>query len=201
MIEPIAELIEALSRLPGLGRRSASRAALALVREQLRLLQPLEGALRRAKNEVCCCAQCGAFTVLSENPCKMCTDPARDDSIICVVEEPSDIIALEGSGAFKGRYHVLGGKLSPVRKMGPEKLRIAELVDRIKSGGAKEILIAVSTDMEGDATAGYIQSVLESAGSGVKVSRLALGLPVDSGIAYSDPLTLRRAISSRTFDF
>ena len=131
----------------------------------------------------------------------MCTDPARDDSIICVVEEPSDIIALEGSGAFKGRYHVLGGKLSPVRKMGPEKLRIAELVDRIKSGGAKEILIAVSTDMEGDATAGYIQSVLEGAGSGVKVSRLALGLPVDSGIAYSDPLTLRRAISSRTFDF
>lgn len=199
MVEPIAELEQALSRLPGLGRRSASRAALALVREQVRLMEPLAAALKRAQSEVCCCSRCGAFTVKAENPCRTCTDPARDGSIVCVVEEPADIVPLEGSGAFKGRYHVLGGKLSPVRKMGPEKLRVGELAGRIREEGIREVLLAVSTDMEGDATAGYLQSVLEALG--VKVSRLAFGLPVDSGIAYSDPLTLRRAIANRLFTF
>lgn len=195
MIEPIAELERCLSKLPGFGRRSASRAALALVREPGRLLEPLAAALAKARGEVCCCSRCGAFTVIGRDPCETCTDATRDGSVLCVVEEPADILPLESSGAFRGRYHALGGKLSPARHMGPEKLRFAELVDRVVREGFTEVLLAVSTDMEGDATAGYAAELLK--GTGAKVTRLAFGLPADSGIAYSDPLTLKRAISGR----
>ena len=194
MLEPIAELEKCLSRLPGLGRRSASRAALALVREPANLLRPLMTALARAGDEVCCCSACGAFTTRGRDPCACCSDPNREP-ILCVVEEPADIVSIEASGAFHGRYHALGGKLSPARHMGPEKLRLAELRDRLSREGIREVLLALSTDMDGDATAGYIAELL--ADSGVKLTRLAFGLPADSGIAYSDPLTLRRAISGR----
>ena len=199
MLEPIANLERALARLPGLGRRSAARAALALVREKAHLLEPLAQALREAQAEVCCCSRCGAFTVKGRDPCAMCTDTLRDGTIVCVVEEPADIVNLESSGAFKGRYHVLGGKLSPVKRLGPEKLRIAELERRLAEENVGEVLLALSTDMEGDATAGYLGGIL--AKHGIKVSRLAFGLPADSGIAYSDPLTLRRAINNRLFTF
>jgi len=194
MLEPIDELERCLSRLPGLGRRSASRAALALVREPAKLLRPLVTALERAGSEVCCCSSCGAFTTRGCDPCAYCADSNREPSI-CVVEEPADILSIEASGAFHGRYHVLGGKLSPARHLGPEKLRLAELKDRLSREGISEVLLALSTDMDGDATAGYITELLE--GTGVKLTRLAFGLPADSGIAYSDPLTLRRAISGR----
>ena len=195
MIQPIAELERCLSRLPGLGRRSASRAALALVRDPARLLQPLLSALRAAEGNVRCCSRCGAFTTVDCDPCDACTDETRDGGILCVVEEPADIVSIEASGAFRGRYHALGGKLSPVHHMGPEKLRFAELKDRVVREGITEVLLAVSTDMDGDATAGYAAEILK--GTGAKVTRLAFGLPADSGIAYSDPLTLRRAISGR----
>jgi recombination protein RecR len=115
--------------------------------------------------------------------------------MMCVVEDPADIVQIEASGAFRGRYHTLGGKLSPARRMGPEKLRISELLLRVKSDGVREVLLALSTDMDGDATAGYIAEALKD--TGVRVTRLAFGLPADSGIAYSDPLTLRRAIIGR----
>lgn len=114
---------------------------------------------------------------------------------MCVVEEPADIVSIEASGAFQGRYHALGGKLSPAHRMGPERLRIAELVDRVVREGFSEVLLALSTDMEGDATAGYVAEMLR--GTGAKITRLAFGLPADSGVAYSDPLTLRRAVSNR----
>ncbi len=196
MLAPLDELERALARLPGLGRRSAGRAALALVREKARLLEPLSAALKSAQEEVVCCGRCGAFTTRDADPCRLCSDATREGNRICVVEEPADIIPIEGSGGFKGRYHVLGGKLSPARHMGPDKLRFGELKDRIGREGIEEVLIAVSTDMEGDATAGYLAEVLKA--TGVKrISRLAFGLPVDSGIAYSDPLTLRRAIANR----
>ena len=149
---------------------------------------------------MCACARCGAFTVRADNPCAYCTDATRDGTSVCVVEEPADIQTIESSGAFRGRYHVLGGKLSPVRHLGPEKLRIAELKDRIAREGFTEILLALSTDMEGDATAGYLAECLRdwpSAGKPARVTRLAFGLPADSGVAYSDPLTLRRAIVHR----
>lgn len=195
MVEPIRELETALSRLPGFGRRSASRAALALVRERGKLLEPLIAALRTAAAEVKCCSRCGAFTTVDHDPCEHCTSELRDGRILCVVEEPSDIISIEASGAFKGRYHALGGKLSPSRHSGPEKLRLGALIERVKEESFSEVLLALSTDMEGDATAGYIAELL--AGMNVKVTRLAFGLPADSGIAYSDPLTLKRAINGR----
>lgn len=195
MLPQIAELETALSRLPGLGRRSASRAALALVREPGRLLQPLAAALRAAQDAVRCCSRCGAFTTAGRDPCDTCTDAARDGSVICVVEEPADIVTIEASGAFRGRYHSLGGKLSPVHRVGPEKLRFTQLLGRVAKEGVAEVLLALSTDMDGDATAGYAAEMLKS--TGVKVTRLAFGLPADSGIAYSDPLTLKRAINNR----
>jgi len=195
VIAPIAELERCLARLPGLGRRSASRAALALVREPARLAEPLMAALAAAHGAVRCCSRCGAFTTADRDPCGLCTDETRDGSILCVVEEPADIVPLEASGAFRGRYHALGGKLSPARRMGPERLRVAELAARVAKEGVAEVLLALSTDMDGDATAGYVAESLRA--TGVKVTRLAFGLPADSGIAYSDPLTLKRAITGR----
>lgn len=195
MIAPIRELEQALAKLPGFGRRSAMRAALALVRERARLADPLVAALEAARGSVVCCSSCGAFTLKGENPCRMCTDETREKSVVCVVEEPSDIISIESSGAFRGRYHSLGGKFSALRNANPARQRIAELAERVAAEGFKEVLLALSTDMEGDAAAGYIAEVLNR--SGVEVTRLAFGLPADSGVAYSDPLTLRRAISNR----
>jgi len=195
VIAPIEELEKCLSRLPGLGRRSASRAALALVREKERLLKPLVESLDAAARTVCCCSKCGAFTTADRNPCMLCTDALRDSHLLCVVEEPADILPIEATGIFRGRYHTLGGKLAPARHMGPEKLRLAELRDRVINEQISEVLLALSTDMDGDATAGYIAELLS--GTSAKVTRLAFGLPADSGIAYSDPLTLRRAIRGR----
>ncbi len=195
MLEPVEELVRALSRLPGLGRRSAGRAALALLREPERMLDPLVAALRSAREEVVCCSRCGGFTVRGADPCALCCDQSRDGSLVCVVEEPADIVTLESAGAMRGRYHVLGGKLSPVRRLGPDRLRIAELVERISREGFTEVLLALSTDMEGDATAGYLAEILRD--SPVKLTRLAFGLPVDSGVGYSDPLTLKRAFQNR----
>ena len=195
MLEPVEELVRALSRLPGLGRRSAGRAALALLREPERMLDPLVAALRSAREEVVCCSRCGGFTVRGADPCALCCDQSRDGSLVCVVEEPADIVTLESAGARRGRYHVLGGKLSPVRRLGPDRLRIAELVERISREGFTEVLLALSTDMEGDVTAGYLAEILRD--SPVKLTRLAFGLPVDSGVGYSDPLTLKRAFQNR----
>lgn len=200
MLQPIDTLERALARLPGLGRRSAGRAALALLRDPERLLDPLVLALKDARENVCCCSRCGAFTVQGADPCAFCTDLTREAASVCVVEEPADIMTIEEAGAFHGRYHVLGGKLSPAHRMGPEKLRLGELKNRIAAEGFTEVLLALSTDMEGDATAGYLGELLRlwpSAEAPVKVTRLAFGLPADSGVAYSDPLTLRRAILHR----
>ena len=152
-------------------------------------------ALREADGNVRCCSRCGAFTTVLADPCALCTDATRSSALLCVVEEPADILLVESSGAFRGRYHALGGKLSPARRMGPEKLRLAELRERVVREGIEEVLLAVSTDMDGDATAGYIVELLK--GTSAKVTRLAFGLPADSGIAYSDPLTLKRAIRGR----
>lgn len=194
-LQPVAELERCLSRLPGLGRRSAARAALALVREKERLLRPLANALAAAADEVRCCSRCGAFTTRDADPCAYCTDETRDAASVCVVEEPADIVAIEASGAFCGRYHALGGKLSPMRNVGPANLRLAELRDRVQREGVREVLLALSTDMDGDATAGYVAEILRD--TGAKVTRLAFGLPADSGVSYSDPLTLKRAIRGR----
>lgn len=195
MSNALDNLTRALSRLPGLGRRSAERAALALVRKPDTLLDELAQALQQARQQVRCCDTCGAFTTIEHNPCRLCTDASRDDAILCVVEEPSDILTIERSGGFRGRYHALMGKLSPAKQTGPADLRLQTLARRLSAGGVKEVLLALSTDMEGDATAGFIAEMLRPAG--VRVTRLAFGLPADSGIGYSDPLTLKRAIGGR----
>ena len=195
MLRPIEDLEKCLAKLPGLGRRSAARAALALVRERVRLADPLLESLKIACDSVCCCSRCGAFTTRTEDPCALCTDPSRENGILCVVEEPSDIVSLEAAGVFHGRYHTLGGKLNPARRQPPEKLRFASLLERIEKEHFTEVFLALSTDMDGDATAGYIAELLRE--YPIKVTRLAFGLPADSGIAYSDPLTLKRAIQGR----
>jgi len=195
MVAPVDNLIRSLAKLPGLGRRSAERAALALLRKPELLLDTLVAALQEARATVCCCSVCGGFTSKEHNPCKLCTSATRDDAVLCVVEEPADIFSIERSGGFNGRYHALMGKLSPSRQSGPSELRLGALAERVARGGVKEVLLALSTDMEGDTTAGYIGELLRP--SGVRVTRLAFGLPADSGVGYSDPLTLKRAISGR----
>lgn len=195
MLPALDNLIHALSRLPGFGRRSSERAALALVRRPETLLDTLVRALQEARENVCLCTKCGAFTTHEANPCPLCTRTDRDDGLLCVVEDPADIQILEQSGAFKGRYHAIMGKLSPGHQTGLGELRITGLLQRVRSEGVGEVLLALSTDMEGEATAGYIAECL--APLGVKVTRLAFGLPCGSGIAYADPLTLRRAVAGR----
>lgn len=195
MVPPIDNLIRSLAKLPGLGRRSAERAALALIRKPELLLDTLVLALQEARATVCCCPVCGGFTSREHSPCKLCSDASRDDGVLCVVEEPADIFSIERSGGFSGRYHALMGKLSPAKQTGPSDLRLRALSDRVAQGNVREVLLALSTDMEGDATAGYIGELLKP--FGVRVTRLAFGLPADSGVGYSDPLTLKRAISGR----
>ncbi len=195
MLPHLDNLIHALSMLPGFGWRSSERAALALVRRPETLLDTLVMALQEARENVCLCSKCGAFTSHDADPCPLCTRADRDDKHLCVVEDPADIHTLEASGAFKGRYHALMGKLSPGRQTGVSELRISALVQRVRAEGVREILLALSTDLDGDATAGFIAERLK--GTGVRLTRLAFGLPCGSGIAYADPLTLRRAVSGR----
>ena len=195
MIQVVDELVRALAKLPGLGSRSAERAALFLLRNPNGAREALIESLQRAADEVRCCPMCGSFTTVDRIPCALCSDVSRDSSLLCVVEDPGDILVLERSGAFRGRYHALMGKLSPARRTGSGDLRVEELVERISRDGISEVLLALSTDMEGDATASYIAERLRM--TGVKTTRLAFGLPADSGVRYSDPLTLRRAIQGR----
>jgi recombination protein RecR len=195
MLPALDNLVHALSKLPGFGRRSSERAALALVRRPESLLDNLMQALQEAREQVCICTQCGAFTEHDADPCPLCTRTDRNDHQICVVEDPADIYTLESSGAFKGRYHVLAGKLSPGRQTSMADLRISALLHRIRRDEITEVLLALSTDIEGDATANYIAEKLRD--TPTRVTRLAFGLPCGSGIAYADALTLRRAIRGR----
>ncbi|MBQ9693924.1 MAG: recombination protein RecR [Kiritimatiellae bacterium] len=195
MLPALDNLIHALAKLPGFGRRSSERAALALVRRPEALLDTLMQALQEAREQICTCSKCGGFTAHEEDPCLLCTRADRDDRQLCIVEDPADIYTLEASGAFRGRYHALMGKLSPGKQTGISELRIAELPHRIQSDGIQEVLLALSTDLEGDATANYIAEKLKS--TNVRLTRLAFGLPCGSGVAYADPLTLRRAITGR----
>lgn len=196
METPLDNLVRSLSRLPGLGRRSAERAALALVSQPDLLLDSLQRALALAREHVCCCSVCGGFTTRDANPCTLCSDERRDKSLICVVEEPGDIIAFERAAVFNGLYHSLNGKVSASRGTGPSDIRIRDLVSRVEAGGVGEVILATGTDMEGDATAAFITEQL-AAFPEVRVSHLAYGLPVDSGIVYSDPVTLKRALLGR----
>ncbi|MGD9868153.1 MAG: recombination mediator RecR [Hyphomicrobiales bacterium] len=186
-------LIQLLARLPGLGPRSARRAALHLLKRKDQLMGPLAAAMRNASEKIVTCSRCGNLD--TANPCTICTDPRRDASMICVVEEVADLWALERAGVINARYHVLGGVLSPLDGVGPEDLNIAGLSDRVASGGVGEVLLALNATVEGQSTAHYLMDRLE--GSGVTVSRLAHGVPVGGELDYLDEGTLAAAIKAR----
>lgn len=192
--ETLGTLVAALSRLPGIGPRSAERLGLHLVQADPGWVEQLARVLVDARRAVRNCEVCGALT--EHSPCALCGDPGRDAALLCVVERATDILSLEKSGAFRGRYHVLGGRLSPVNGVGPEDLRVAELGRRLAGGEVREVVLALGTDVEGDATAHYLAERFGSAG-GVRVTRLAAGLPAGSGLDYADDLTLSRALEGR----
>jgi len=194
-LQGLDKLTRALSKLPGVGRRSAERMAMKLAADPEGLIMPLVAALEETRQTVAFCSRCGAMTDADRDPCRLCTDPARDGSSVCVVEDPSDIVALESTGAYTGRYHALMGKLSPMRGEGPNDIRIRALVRRIKEEGIKEVLLALNTDVESEATAGLIGDILKS--RGIRTTRLAYGIPAGSGIRYADTITLDRAIRGR----
>ena len=197
MSEPacLDKLIVCLARLPGIGRRSAERMALKLARDPRGLLRELALALKEVGEQVGSCSRCGALSPVGTDPCRLCTDPRRDGTLLCVVEDPTDIRAIEKSLGFTGRYHALMGRLSPMDGEGPADLRIGELEKRIPAEGVREVILALNTDVESDATARFIADRLKS--MNVKVTRIAFGLPAGSGIVYSDAVTLARAMKGR----
>ncbi len=192
-------LIEELTKLPTIGQKSAQRLALHLLKAPTEDALRLAEAIRAVKERVHFCRVCGNFT--EEDPCLLCRDPKRDGSIVCVVEQPGDVIAFERTGQFRGRYHVLGGALSPLDGASPDTLRIRELLERLRpepSGGGpevKEIILATNPNVAGEATALYLQQLL--APLGVKVTRIARGVPMGSDLEYSDLVTLARALEGR----
>lgn len=191
--EPITALVAALNRLPGIGPRSAERIALHLVQSERADAKELAEAVVRAREQIQLCSICGALTETS--PCNICADPRRDASVVCVVEQPVDIISIEKSSTFTGKYHVLRGKLSPLDGIDPEDLRITELEHRLAQEPIKEIVVALGTDVEGDATGFYLAKRLVR--PGLKITRIAHGLPAGTGLEFADELTLSRALEGR----
>ena len=192
--EPVSKLIEAFARLPNIGSKTASRLTLFLLRAPDDLSLSLSEALRNLKDQTRFCSVCGNITV--EDPCAVCSDARRDRSLVAVVEEPLDLIALEQTGTYQGLYHVLGGAISPVNGIGPDDLRIRELSGRVAEGVITEVIVATNPGQEGDATALYIARELKD--KGVKLTRLARGLPTGSDLQYVDTVTLLRALQGRT---
>lgn len=186
-------LIGALSQLPGIGPRSAERLALHLVQTEAANVSQLAQAMVNARERVRLCEVCGALT--EKSPCDFCTDPRREPGLVCVVERPVDILSLEKSGTYRGKYHVLGGKISPLNGVQPEDLRIGELEQRLGREPTSELIIALATDVEGDATSFYLAKRL--AREGLKITRIAHGLPAGSGLEFADELTLSHALEGR----
>jgi len=191
--DSITTLVAALSRLPGVGPRSAERIALHLVQSETGLVRHLAEAILTARERISFCTTCGALT--EKSPCAICDDSRRDSSLICVVERAVDILSVEKSGTYRGKFHVLRGKISPLDGVEPEDLQIAELEKRLASGVIKEVVIALGTDVEGDATSNYLAKRLVR--PGLKISRIAYGLPAGSGLEFADELTLSRALEGR----
>jgi len=191
--DSIVTLIASLSKLPGVGPRSAERIALHLVQSDSSSVQSLAEAILSARQKIKFCEICGSLT--EQSPCSICTDPRRDASLICVVERAVDILSIEKAGSFRGKFHVLGGKISPLDGVEPEDLRIAGLEKRLTTEPVHEVIIALGTDVEGDATSHYLAKRL--ARPNLKISRIAYGLPAGSGLEFADELTLSRALEGR----
>lgn len=191
---PLRTLIAELKRLPGIGTRSAERIALWMLLSADSHPQTLATAIQTACERIHPCSQCGFFT--ETDPCTLCSDPHRDASLLCIVEQPTDILPLERSGSYQGLYHVLGGRISPLEHVGPDALRIPQLLARLRENPPHEVIFALSADVEGEATAHYLAETL--APLPIRVSRLAQGLPAGVGLEFADELTLSRALTGRT---
>ncbi len=194
--DEIRQLIAQFKRLPGIGPRSAERIALWLLRSPQSPSADLARILTTASAGVELCASCGFFASRAAG-CILCGNPSRDPSLVCVIEQPTDILPLERTGAFTGLYHALHGRLSPLDNIGPEDLRIPQLLQRLRSGTIREVILATGSDVEGEATANYLAHAIGQSFPGVTVSRLAQGLPAGGGLDSADDLTLYRALSGR----
>ena len=191
---PVLKLIDEFSRLPGIGPKTASRLTFYLLRTNPEQSSALADALQELHAKVTFCSKC--FNITEQDPCAVCSNEHRDRSLICLVEEPLDVLAIERTRDYHGLYHVLHGRISPVEGIGPEDLKIAELLDRVRQEKPREIIIATNPNTEGEATAMYVVRQLE--GSGVAVTRLARGLPIGGDLEYADEVTLSRALAGRS---
>ena len=190
----LEELVSLLTRLPGIGRKSALRMAYHLLHTDRAFAQALAERIAGLQDAIVICSICGSYA--ETDPCLVCSSPTRDRSVICAVEQPQDVLTIEGSHEYTGLYHVLGGLISPLDGVGPENLRIQGLVSRIHDGGVNEVIVATNPTVEGDTTALYLKRLLEP--TGVSVTRLATGMPVGGDLEYADRLTLARSFRGRT---
>jgi len=191
--KPLRRLIAMLSRLPGIGEKTATRLSLHLLKIPPDALRELGEAIAGLSDAVIRCSKC--FNIADADPCALCTDPARRDDVLCVVEDPTDIVPIEKSGEYKGRYHVLGGAISPIDGVMPEDLHIRELLERIPQGGVEEVILATNLTAEGESTASYLAGVVKPLN--VRVTRIAYGMPVGADLEYTDEVTVGRAIRGR----
>ena len=191
--KPLAQLIEELQRLPGIGPKSAQRLAYHLLKQPASDVQKLAKALTDAKEQIKFCSQCSNLSAM--DPCELCANPARDPAMVCVVSEPKDLVAVERTKEYRGGYHVLQGLISPMDGIGPEQLKIKELVSRLHGDAVKEVILAIPPSIEGEATSLYLSRLIKPLG--VKVTRIAFGLPVGGDLEYADELTLVKALEGR----
>jgi len=193
-VSAIDDLVTELAKLPGIGRKTAQRLTFYLLKQPVETATRLADAIRTVRERVTACGVCGTLT--DEDPCPICRDPRRDATLLCVVEEASDVAAIERAGRFRGCYHVLGGRLSPLEGVGPEALRLDQLLERVANGsGVREVIIATNPSMEGEVTATYLQQLLKP--TGIRVTRIARGLPVGGDLEYADGVTIAQALLAR----
>jgi len=191
--KPLRRLVHLLSRLPGIGEKTATRLAMFLLRMPPEFVRELGSAISGIPESVIKCSRC--LGIADEDPCPLCSDPARRDDLICVVEGPSDIVPIEKSGEFKGRYHVLGGAISPIDGVMPDDIHVRELIERVGRGGIAEVVLATNLTAEGEATASYLGGVLKPLGA--RVTRIAYGLPMGADLEYSDEVSVGKAMKGR----
>ena len=191
--EPVARLIEALQGLPGIGPKTAQRLTFFLLKRPADEVRELAESLLAVKERIVSCSTC--FNVTDQDPCRICSDPARDARLLCVVEEPNDLLAMERTGEYKGLYHVLLGALSPLEGIGPDDLKVRELLLRLEAGSGGEVILATNPNVEGEATALYLAKLLRPLG--VRITRIARGLPVGGDLEYADQVTLSKALEGR----
>jgi recombination protein RecR len=193
-VSAIEDLVSELAKLPGIGRKTAQRLTFYLLKQPADTATRLADVIRSVRARITACGVCGTLT--DSDPCAICGDPRRDATVLCVVEEAADVTAIERAGRFRGRYHVLGGRLSPLEGVGPEALRLDRLVGRVTNGaGVHEVIIATNPSMEGEVTATYLQQILKP--TGVRVTRIARGLPVGGDLEYADGVTIAQALLAR----